>query len=154
MTDRPGLPAHAAAAGLLITDRRGRVLMVANPYRDRLVLPGGMIEVGESPAAAAEREVLEETGLRVTATRLLVVQHAPARPPKPASLQFVFDTNPVDLDPPLTPQPDEVSDLLWLDPATAVHRHAPAGQARLAAAFRARAGWPTVYLDDTRQLPT
>ena len=43
------LPHHLAAAALLITDRGGRVLMVATDYRDTLVLPGGIIEPDEPP---------------------------------------------------------------------------------------------------------
>lgn len=34
-------------------------------------LPGGKIEMGEAPEAAIEREILEETGLRVTCSNLL-----------------------------------------------------------------------------------
>jgi 8-oxo-dGTP pyrophosphatase MutT (NUDIX family) len=42
-----------------------RIALVRNSWSDGWVLPGGSIEAGESPAAAAEREVEEETGLRV-----------------------------------------------------------------------------------------
>jgi 8-oxo-dGTP diphosphatase len=44
----------------------------------RLFVPGGAIEAGESPEAAAVRETLEETGLRVElAPRAPVVAHYP-----------------------------------------------------------------------------
>src|SRR5207344_2027845 len=95
MTMNADLPHHLAAAALLITDQRGRVLMVATDYRNTLVLPGGVIEPDEPPAAAAEREVLEETGLYRRAGKLLVVQHIPPRPRLESVLQFVFDADPV-----------------------------------------------------------
>jgi len=50
--------------------RRGRVLLVAQPGSDALALPGGKLEAGESPAAAALRELREETGIALSADRL------------------------------------------------------------------------------------
>jgi ADP-ribose pyrophosphatase YjhB (NUDIX family) len=41
-------------------------------------LPGGYVEVGESVAAAAAREVLEETGVRIELGRLIGVYSDPA----------------------------------------------------------------------------
>lgn len=57
------------AACVFAFDPAGRVLLVRS--RDRLDTwepPGGVVEAGEDPAAAAWREVLEETGLRVRLT--------------------------------------------------------------------------------------
>jgi 8-oxo-dGTP diphosphatase len=41
------------------------------PWRDGWCAPGGFCEATEHPASAAEREILEETGLRAQVTRLL-----------------------------------------------------------------------------------
>ncbi len=51
----------------------GIVLVKRNvePFVDDWCLPGGFIEAAEHPAQAAEREVLEETGLVVEVTQLL-----------------------------------------------------------------------------------
>jgi 8-oxo-dGTP diphosphatase len=57
-----------AAGGVLCRrDRSGRpeVLIVHRPKYDDWTLPKGKLEPGETHAAAAVREVLEETGLRV-----------------------------------------------------------------------------------------
>lgn len=146
------IPTHQAAAAVLILNEFGQVLMVANPYRDRLVLPGGIVESDESPAKAAAREVQEETSLVVTPTRLLALEHLPAGDQGPSGLRFIFDTHSVSNDVPLVPQPDEVSELLWLHPAEAVARHTARGQHRLELALRAKDSSSTYYLDGSRTL--
>jgi 8-oxo-dGTP diphosphatase len=57
-------------AVVCLVDRQGRILMqhrdaAAKVSPDQWALPGGKIEPGEAPDAAARREVLEETGLVV-----------------------------------------------------------------------------------------
>ena len=44
-----GLPGVVVAAGALITDPGGRVLVVKPNYRDRWTIPGGICEFGEPP---------------------------------------------------------------------------------------------------------
>jgi 8-oxo-dGTP pyrophosphatase MutT (NUDIX family) len=54
--------------GAVVFDANGRLLVVRRrhaPAAGQWSLPGGRVEPGESQAAAVEREVLEETGLRV-----------------------------------------------------------------------------------------
>lgn len=63
-------------AGAVVVDD-GRVLLVRNRYgvtRDRYLLPAGRVRPGEMPDRAAERETLEETGLRVQVNGLLGVR--------------------------------------------------------------------------------
>jgi ADP-ribose pyrophosphatase YjhB (NUDIX family) len=57
----------------------GRLLLVRHPENRRWALPGGFADIGEAPADAIEREVLEETGHRVRATRLIAVLNVPPR---------------------------------------------------------------------------
>lgn len=147
------LPQQSAAAGILLTGPDGRTLLLATHNRAELVLPGGVVEDGESPAAAAEREAAEEVGLDVAATELLVVQHRSAVDGLPARLMFVFDSKPLTELPHLRLQPTEISAAFWLDPDSAVQRHASGGRARLAAAFDARLRRQTVYMDADRVLP-
>jgi ADP-ribose pyrophosphatase YjhB (NUDIX family) len=55
--------------GAIIKDGAGRLLLIQRghePEAGRWSLPGGRIEPGESDEQAVVREILEETGLRVT----------------------------------------------------------------------------------------
>jgi acetyl-CoA carboxylase carboxyl transferase subunit beta len=71
------------AAGAVVRDATGRLLLVRrahDPEAGRWTLPGGRVEAGESPAAAAAREVAEETGLEVAVGREWLVLERPAGP--------------------------------------------------------------------------
>jgi 8-oxo-dGTP diphosphatase len=59
---------RVACAGAVVSDDRGRLLMVRRghpPGQGLWSIPGGRVEPGETSAEAATREVLEETGLEV-----------------------------------------------------------------------------------------
>jgi len=64
------------SARAVVIDEAGRVLLIRHQDDDRVfhVLPGGRIEDGETAAEAVEREVLEETGLRIKAGDVLWVR--------------------------------------------------------------------------------
>jgi ADP-ribose pyrophosphatase YjhB (NUDIX family) len=65
------------AAGLLVRDESGRVLLVKPTYKQGWDIPGGYVEPGESPRQACQREVQEELGSTLPVGRLLVVDWAP-----------------------------------------------------------------------------
>ncbi|MDQ3389301.1 MAG: NUDIX domain-containing protein [Gemmatimonadota bacterium] len=74
-------PIPSVAVVPLLAD--GRVVLVRRVDNDRWVVPGGMIDWGEDVAEAAERELEEETGLRLTSIRrILGVYSAPGRDPR------------------------------------------------------------------------
>ena len=52
--------------------RGGAVLLVRDRGRSTYMLPGGGVERGETPIAAAARELYEETGLEATSLRYLL----------------------------------------------------------------------------------
>lgn len=58
---------------VVILDDQKRILMVRQHHEDRDIwmVPGGAIEDGETARQAAEREVLEETGLHVVVKKLI-----------------------------------------------------------------------------------
>lgn len=91
---RAARPKALTAANVLFTDRSGGVLLVRPGYGDpdRWLLPGGGVDsdLGETPRAAAAREVREEIGLEVAPGRLLAVNWA-HRPGFPARIRFLYD---------------------------------------------------------------
>ena len=69
-----GKPSPTVCAGAVIRDGEGRLLLVRRgrpPSAGLWSVPGGRVEVGETPAQAAVREVREETGLDVNIGELL-----------------------------------------------------------------------------------
>ena len=61
------------SAAVALYDEQGRVLMGLHSDRKLWVLPGGLIEPGETPSDGAVRETWEETGLIVDLTGVLGV---------------------------------------------------------------------------------
>lgn len=85
-----GMPATARMLITIEPDRRALIVRTSGT-RPRWGLPGGVVEAGEAPSAAAEREVREETGLIVTAgVPLLVEWIAPRTPVRRGRLAFTF----------------------------------------------------------------
>jgi 8-oxo-dGTP pyrophosphatase MutT (NUDIX family) len=60
-----------------IFDEQGRIFLTRRADNGQWCLPGGRMESGESVAEACEREVWEETDLRVRVTRLVGVYSHP-----------------------------------------------------------------------------
>lgn len=125
-TSRPARP--AAARGLLI-DEIGRWLLVRDT-RPYWLLPGGWIELGESPRQACEREVFQETGVVVTAGEPLVVAC------QESGWSLVFDcgrhdSQSVHISPAADPELPKTSMCLWVPPVEALKLLKPAIAARM-----------------------
>ncbi|HSV38608.1 MAG TPA: NUDIX hydrolase, partial [Nocardioidaceae bacterium] len=71
------LPRKRAISQMLIRDTEGRVLLCRLTYKQDWDLPGGVVEVGESPHLAVAREVKEELGLDLPAGELLLTDWLP-----------------------------------------------------------------------------
>lgn len=71
------LPRKRAIAQMLVRDPDRRVLLCQLTYKQDWDLPGGVVEVGESPQLAVTREVEEELGLEIKAGPLLLTDWLP-----------------------------------------------------------------------------
>ena len=102
-----------AAGGVVVC--RDQVLVVHRPRYDDWTLPKGKLEPGETPEAAALREVLEETGLRCTLGESLGTtahtQHGTDKQVDWYRMEPIADSGSHD---------DEVDELRWLRVAEAL----------------------------------
>jgi 8-oxo-dGTP pyrophosphatase MutT (NUDIX family) len=86
------------AAAVLLFDEADRVLLVDPVYKPGWEFPGGVVENGETPTAAAVREAAEELGITLSteALRLLAVDWEPHQGPRSGGLRLMFDAGRVD----------------------------------------------------------
>ena len=85
------LPRKRAIGQLLIRDTAGRVLLCHLTYKTDWDLPGGVVEVSESPREAVGREVEEELGLDLPAGPLVLTDWLPPWSGWDDALCLVFD---------------------------------------------------------------
>jgi ADP-ribose pyrophosphatase YjhB (NUDIX family) len=64
-------------ASAIVTDDGGRVLLHRRSDNELWALPGGVMDIGETIAQCAEREVREETGLTVKAYHIVGIYSDP-----------------------------------------------------------------------------
>ncbi|MER7465873.1 NUDIX domain-containing protein [Streptomyces sp. NPDC097981] len=78
-----------AGAVVLVTDTDGRILVQSVDYRTDRLLPGGAVDTGEAPSAAAAREMREELGVDGSYLSGLAVDWIPADTPGfPPEMRF------------------------------------------------------------------
>lgn len=92
--------------------RNGKILLGkrgAEPCKGQWGTVGGFVEWGETVEDTVVREVLEETGLRVTSSRLINIYSDPARHPRQAvSVGYAVETEgePV--------AGDDIAEVMWV----------------------------------------
>lgn len=111
---------HTVGAFAVITNADGHVLLCHRTDREAWNLPGGRVEVGETPWQAVVREVEEEVGLVVESTELVGIYSVPSR----ADLVFTFRCSKFSGEPRLS---SEASQVAWFAPSelplSTLHRH-------------------------------
>lgn len=141
------LPRKRVSAGLVVVDEGGRVLLVEPTYKRGWEVPGGMVEKGESPRAAAAREAKEELSLDVAVGRLLVVDWVSPARRGDDGVMFLYEGGPVD-DAHIVLPPHELRSWRWCDAEDVQQRMTPFMARRLAAALAARDDGSVRELED------
>lgn len=87
-------PTKRMAAGIVWFDEAYRLVIgrpgINTAEAGKWSIPGGVVEIGESPLAGAIRESAEEMGLHAETPRILAVHYLKAVGPKTESIQFYF----------------------------------------------------------------
>jgi 8-oxo-dGTP diphosphatase len=148
------LPTVYVAAGALITDPDGRVLLVKPNYRDYWTIPGGICEHGEPPHEGCAREVTEELGLVIPVGPLLVIAWAAPEGERPKSIMhFVFDGGALANGDGIQLQYEELDEYRFVDPGAVFSYLPPFTVPRVTAALRARTAGSSVYLPSGNPFP-
>jgi 8-oxo-dGTP diphosphatase len=103
------------AVDCVVLDAKRRVLLIRRghpPFKGMYALPGGFVEVGESVESACRRELLEETGVAVTALRLIGVYSEPTRDPRGHTVAVSFLSNVGDV---IAEAGDDAAAAEWID---------------------------------------
>jgi 8-oxo-dGTP pyrophosphatase MutT (NUDIX family) len=75
--DAPPANSLVPAASAIVVDAEGRLLLHRRQDNNMWALPGGKMELGETVAGCAVREVQEETGLKVEVTAIVGIYTDP-----------------------------------------------------------------------------
>ena len=120
-----GLPTKRIIAQGLLRDADGRVLLCRLTYKPEWDLPGGVVEVGESPADGLVRELQEELGITVTVNGLITVNWLPAWRGWDDACILLFDLGVAEASftETMQLQPTEIAGVEWCDEET-ISRHA------------------------------
>lgn len=134
---------------LLVTDVAGRVCILETTFKPDFELPGGILEVGESPRVGLVREVEEELGHAVSVGRLLAVDWLAPYLGWDDAVELIFDGGqmPERSTGLLRPDGREIRAVHWLEAELAAERMAPFARGRLLAALAARTEGRTLYLE-------
>lgn len=113
-----GLPTKRVIAQGLLRDESGRVLLCSLTYKREWDLPGGVVEVGESPARGLVRELQEELGVTLEPRGLVTVNWLPAWRGWDDACIFLFDLGVVEssIVEQMTFQPTEIAGVHWCTP--------------------------------------
>jgi 8-oxo-dGTP pyrophosphatase MutT (NUDIX family) len=143
------LPRKRAISQMLIRDEDGRVLICQLTYKTDWDLPGGVVEVGESPRLAVSREVDEELGLTITAGDLLLTDWLPPWGGWDDAVCLVFDGGVHDaaIVETIVKQEREIRDAQFCTPEQVRERATDFTARRVEAALRSQAAGGSAYTE-------
>jgi 8-oxo-dGTP pyrophosphatase MutT (NUDIX family) len=129
-----------------------RVLLCQLTYKSDWDLPGGVVEVGESPRLAVSREVEEELGLEIEAGHLVLTDWLPPWGGWDDALCLVFDggVHPASLVEQVVPQAREIRTAEFLTLAEVDERAADFTARRVRAAMENLTGHGSAYTESGR----
>jgi 8-oxo-dGTP pyrophosphatase MutT (NUDIX family) len=138
------------AAGALLRDESGRVLLVDPSYKDPWDLPGGAVEAEESPHAACRREVAEELGLDRPPGRIVAVDWVPSRPERPEGVVIVYNGGVLSAAEikEIVLSDDELAGYAFVDPDEVAELVTPLLARRIGASLQAVAGGTVAALEN------
>ncbi len=139
------LPRKRAIGQLLVRDTAGRVLLCHLTYKRDWDLPGGVVEVSESPRTAVSRELEEELALDLPAGALLLTDWLPPWGGWDDAVCLVFDggVHDASLVSRIVPEEREIRTAEFLTLEQIHERAADFTARRITAALAALGGGPT-----------
>ena len=142
------------SAGALFFDEAGRLLVVEPAYKPNWEIPGGVVELNESPRQGCVREVKEELGLERPLRHLLCIDYLSESGDKTEALVFIFWGGTLSEDEIQSIQlpTDELRRFAFLDLAEAYGRFNQRLSQRVRQSVAALAEERTIYLED-QQIP-
>lgn len=147
MTDTP---MHSVSVAGVVLDDEGKVLVIQRRDNGRWEPPGGVLELRETPEVGVAREVLEETGIRVSVQSLSGVYKNMQR----GIISLVFRCKAIGGEEQLT---DESAAIRWLPVEEVKESCLPAYAVRITDAFeldvnvRAHDGTNVIQTDATAE---
>ena len=142
------------SAGVLFFDETGRLLIVEPTYKSNWEIPGGVVELNESPLEACNREVKEELGLARPLRHLLCVDYLSESEDKTEALVFIFWGGTLSQDEiqSIRLPAEELRRFAFIEPKEAYGRFNQRLSQRVRQSMDALADGRTVYLED-EQIP-
>ena len=143
-------PTPAATGDAAVIDEQGRILLVRRADNGMWAMPGGALEVGETPAEGVAREAREETGVECRAVSLVGVFDSRLCGTVSGHhlYQFVFLCRPGEHgNPEDASHAVEVLDLAWFPEDRLPENLDPGHRSRIPEAFRVWHGDGRVFFD-------
>jgi 8-oxo-dGTP pyrophosphatase MutT (NUDIX family) len=142
-------PTPFAGGDAAIIDDAGRILLIQRADNGKWAMPGGALEVGETPAEGVMREALEETGIHCRVVSLVGVfdSRLCGTPSRHHLYQFVFLCKPSDKQ---TGRPSHAIEVLgarWFSEKELPADVDPGHKSRIPQAFRVWHGDSRVFFD-------